>query len=90
MALHDPGSQPGSNLAAKGWKGVQFLQQYGLVDAVEALSNIRIQRILGLLLDARKNSLDGIVAGASRSKAITVGFKSRFPFGFKGEFDQCL
>ena len=42
------------------------------------------------MANGRENCCDRIMTGASRSEAITVGFKARFPFGFEREFDQRL
>ena len=61
-----------------------------MIDGVEAMFDIGIQGIFGLMANGREDRFDGIVTGASWSKAIAVGFKARFPFGFQGVFDQRL
>lgn len=46
---------------------------------IETAFDISIEDKLWLAPDAEENRFDGIMTGASWSKAITVGFKHRFP-----------
>src|SRR6266516_3495605 len=59
-------------------------------DAIKAFGNISIQHILGFLVDANIDRLNGIMTGTSWSKSITVGFKFRFPFRFQGQLEEHL
>jgi hypothetical protein len=71
-------------------EGVELVQEGFMVNAIEAFRNIRIQNVFRRLLDALENRFDGIMTGTSRSKSITVRLEPGFPFGFQGEFHQCL
>ena len=61
-----------------------------MVDVVEASLDIGIEHKFGFVSDALKDSSDRVVTRASWSKAVAVGFKDRFPWGFYGEFRQGL
>src|SRR5713226_5478713 len=61
-----------------------------MVNAIKAFRNICIQNVFRTLLDALENRFDGIMTGTSRSESVTVRLEPGFPFGFQGEFDQCL
>ena len=56
-----------------------------MMDAVEALFDVSIQDIFGLFIDAGIESCHRIMTGASWSKAVALGCKRGFPFGFEGE-----
>jgi hypothetical protein len=57
---------------------------------VECALYVRVENILGFLLDREDNCSHGILTTSSGTKAITVGFKLGFPFRFEGHFYQCL
>ena len=55
-----------------------------MIDAVEAFRDIELQRVLRPKSDTVEEGSDGIVAGASRAKAIGMRRQLGFPFGFQG------
>ena len=55
-----------------------------MVDAVEAFRDIDLERILRSKSDTVEEGSDGIVAGASRAKAIGMWRQLGFPCGFQG------
>jgi len=57
---------------------------------IEALRDIGVQGVLGLLLNRNEDRPDGIMDGASGSESIAVGFEPCFPFWLKDEFDEGL
>ena len=61
-----------------------------MIDAVKTLRDIRIQHILGLLVDRDKDRTDGIVGGATGTEAVAVGCECGFPFWFQRQFHQSL
>jgi hypothetical protein len=61
-----------------------------LVDPIKAFFDIGIEDIFGFMANGREHGFDGILTGASRSKAIAVWGKACFPLGFERVFDQCL
>lgn len=61
-----------------------------MIDSVEAFFNIGIKHVFGFMANSGENRLDRIVTGSTRSEAIAVGFKARFPFGFQRAFNQRL
>ena len=70
--------------------GVDFGEEGCLINPVEAFFDVSIQDIFGFMAHGCEQSFDGILTGASRSKAIAVWGKACFPFGFERAFDQCL
>ena len=68
----------------------EFVEEGGVVDAIEALHEVRVQHVLGLLQGRAEDGLDRIVSGSARSEPVAVGLELRFPFRFQGQFDQCL
>src|SRR5215470_11139583 len=57
---------------------------------IEALRDISVQGVLGLLLNRDEDRTDGVVDGSSGSESIAVGFEPCFPFRFKDEFNEGL
>src|SRR6516165_509302 len=88
--IHHAGFQPTADDAAESAKRVQLVQQGFVVDPIEAFGDIRIQDVLGAVLDARVNGLKRVVAGSSWSKAVAVRLELGFPFGLQGERHQRL
>ena len=71
--------KPAPNGPTQVREGLQLAHELRLVDAVEAFRDIGIQAVLGVLVDRGEDRSDGIVDRASRTKALTVGRKLRFP-----------
>jgi len=61
-----------------------------MVDPLKALGNIRVENILGFLVDTAKDSFDRVMGRATGSEPEAVGLKPGFPFGFQCLFDQSL
>src|SRR5689334_10135690 len=59
-------------------------------DMIKTTLDISIQDILALSADFQEDRFDRIMATAPRSKAVTIGLKAGFPFGFQGLLDQRL
>ena len=57
---------------------------------VKAPPDISVEHVFALAADFQEDGLYRIMAAASRSKAVAVCLKARFPFGFQGLFDQRL
>src|SRR2546426_391462 len=55
-----------------------------MIDAVEAFRDIELERVLRPKPDTVEERSNGIVAGASRAKAIGMRRQLGFPFGFQG------
>ena len=58
------------------------------MDPVDACGDGGVSGLWGLMAQGREHGVDRIMAGPARSKAIAVGFKARFPFGFEHGFGQ--
>jgi len=82
--------QPRLELPAYTGAGVDLSEDGGGREALEALGAIGVQDLLGLTRDRREDGIDRILTTAPRTKAIAVGFKAGFPFGFERGFDQRL
>lgn len=61
-----------------------------MIDPVEAFGAVGVEGIFGVMAQGREHGFDRIMAGPSRSKAVAVGFKARFPCGFERGFGQGL
>ena len=61
-----------------------------MIDSVEALGDIRVQNVLGFMADGFEDGINGVVATATGSKAVTVWLKLGFPFRFQSQFRQSL
>src|SRR5919201_2384472 len=82
--------QRGLQLAAEVRAGVDLRESGGMVDPVEAFGNIGVEPIVGCMAQGREHGFDRIVTGSAWAKAIAVGFKAGFPFGFERRLDQGL
>ncbi len=89
MVKH-PGFEPHSQLSSQVWTRIDFGQKRILINSIETFFDVCVQDILVLFGDGIENRLNRIVTGATWSEAIAVGFKARFPFGFKRQLDQRL
>jgi len=69
---------------------MEFGKEGLLIDTVEAFFDISIQDIFGLFVDARIDSCNRIMAGASWAAAVAIGFELGFPCGFEGQLGHCL
>ena len=81
--VNHPCFEPGLDLVLDGRACVEFPQQRVVVDTIKAFGYVGIQDPFGFLVDADIDGSDRIPGGASRSKAVAVGFKARFPLGCK-------
>src|SRR5690349_3326338 len=57
---------------------------------IETPLDVRIQHILGFVVDFIEDGSDGIVLAAPRSESVTVGLEVGFPFWFQGLLGECL
>ena len=57
---------------------------------IEGALNVGIEHKFGLVFDVQEDGSYRIMTGAPWTKAVTVGFKFRFPFGFERQFHQSL
>jgi len=61
-----------------------------MTNSIEAFRDVGIKHEFGLLFDALENGFHRIVGRASRSKSLTVGLETDFPFWFEGQFGKRL
>ena len=49
---------------------------------IETASDVGVKHIFGFASDRVEDGFSGIMTGAAWAKAVAVGFKACFPFGF--------
>jgi hypothetical protein len=90
VIFQDTRFEPGFELSASNASRRRFGQEGCLIDAVEALGDSSLARLLRLKSERVEDGSDGVPAGASRAKAIGMRRELRFPCGFQGLAPQRL
>jgi hypothetical protein len=88
--VEHPSLEPCLHKPVQGWERLDLSEEGFLVDAIEALRDIGVQGILGLLLDRDEDRTDGIVYGSCGSESVAVGLEPCLPRRLQHEFDERL
>src|SRR5262245_50225875 len=90
VSIPNAGLEPRLNGPSHSRESIEFGTEGLLIDTVEAVFDVGLQDIFGLFVEARRESCNRIMAGASWSEAVAIGFEFGFPCGFEGKFGHCV